>query len=42
LGTVKVQGQIAERDGDVILLGSQYTLQAGDRLVAGVETYGQA
>jgi non-lysosomal glucosylceramidase len=42
-GTVTVQGQVAERDGDVILLGDQHTLQAGDWLVvAGAETYGQA
>jgi hypothetical protein len=42
LGTVTVQGQVAERSGDVILLGHQRILQAGDRLVAGVDTYGQA
>jgi non-lysosomal glucosylceramidase len=42
-GTVTVQGQVAERNGDVILLGDQHNLQAGDWLVvAGVETYGQA
>jgi hypothetical protein len=31
-----------ERIGDVILLGKQHTLQAGDRLVVGVNAYGQA
>jgi hypothetical protein len=42
MGTVTVQGQVAERNGDVILLGRQHILRAGDRLVAGVDTYGQA
>jgi non-lysosomal glucosylceramidase len=42
LGTVTVQGQVAERNGEVILLGRQHILQAGDRLVAKVDTYGQA
>jgi non-lysosomal glucosylceramidase len=42
LGAVTVQGQVAERNGDVILLGRQHILQAGDRLVAEVDTYGQA
>ncbi|MBV9997905.1 MAG: beta-glucosidase [Verrucomicrobia bacterium] len=41
-GAVTVQGQAAERDGDVILLGKDHTLQAGDRLVVSVEPYGEA
>jgi non-lysosomal glucosylceramidase len=36
------QGQAAERDGEVILLGRHHTLQAGDRLVVEVNTNGQA
>jgi non-lysosomal glucosylceramidase len=41
-GAVTVDGQAAERNGDVILLGRQRTLKAGDRLVVGVDGYGQA
>ena len=41
-GTATVEGQAVERDGDVILLGRHHSLQAGDRLVVGVDAYGQA
>jgi hypothetical protein len=41
-GAVTVDGQAAERNGDVILLGRQRILKAGDRLVVGVDGYGQA
>jgi non-lysosomal glucosylceramidase len=40
-GAVTVEGQRVERDGDFILLGKQYTLKAGDRLVLGVDSHGQ-
>jgi non-lysosomal glucosylceramidase len=39
-GTVTVNGQARERDGNVILLGGRHTLLAGDRLVVGMDTYG--
>ena len=39
-GTVTVNGQARERDGNVILLGGRQTLLAGDRLVVGMDTYG--
>ncbi len=39
-GTVTVNGQAKERDGNVILLGGRQTLLAGDRLVMGMDTYG--
>jgi len=41
-GAVTVEGQAAERNGDLILLGRQQTLKAGDRLVVEVDAYGQA
>jgi non-lysosomal glucosylceramidase len=41
-GVATVDGQAAERNGDVILLGRHRTLQAGDRLVVGVDPNGQA
>ncbi|HEY0793910.1 MAG TPA: GH116 family glycosyl-hydrolase [Chthoniobacterales bacterium] len=41
-GAATVDGQAAERDGDVILLGKHRVLQAGDRLIVGVDAYGQA
>jgi hypothetical protein len=41
-GIVTVEGQAAERNGDVILLGKHYMLHDGDRLVVGVDVYGQA
>lgn len=41
-GRVAVDGQAAERNGDLILLGRRHRLQAGDRLVVGVDAYGQA
>ena len=41
-GAVTVEGQAAERDGDLILLGKQHTLKAGDRLVVEADAYGQA
>ena len=41
-GAVTVDGRAAERSGDLILLGRHHTLQAGDRLVVGVDAYGQA
>jgi hypothetical protein len=41
-GAATVEGQAAERDGDLILLGRQHTLKAGDRLVVEVDAYGQA
>jgi non-lysosomal glucosylceramidase len=41
-GRTTVQGQVAARDGDVILLGRDHTLQAGDDLVIEVDAYGQA
>ncbi len=42
LGAATVDGQATERNGDLILLGRHHTLQAGDRLVVGVDAYGQA
>jgi non-lysosomal glucosylceramidase len=39
-GTVTVNGQARERDGNVILLGGRQTLLAGDRLVVRMDTYG--
>jgi hypothetical protein len=39
-GTVTVNGQARERDGNVILLGGRQTLLVGDRLVVGMDTYG--
>ena len=41
-GVATVDGQAAERNGDLILLGRDHTLQAGDRLVVEVDAYGQA
>jgi hypothetical protein len=42
-GVATVEGQAAERNGDVILLGRHHTLQAGESLVVGVDAYyGQA
>jgi non-lysosomal glucosylceramidase len=41
-GAAAVDGQAAERNGDVILLGRQRTLKTGDRLVVEVDGYGQA
>jgi non-lysosomal glucosylceramidase len=41
-GAATVDGQAAERSGEVILLGRQRTLKTGDRLVVGVDGYGQA
>jgi non-lysosomal glucosylceramidase len=41
-GRATVDGHSAERDGDVILLGRQHRLQAGDGMVVGVDAYGQA
>jgi hypothetical protein len=41
-GAVTVDGRAAERSGDLILLGRHHALQAGDRLVVGVDAYGQA
>jgi hypothetical protein len=41
-GAATVEGQATERDGDLILLGRQHTLKAGDRLVVEVDAYGQA
>jgi non-lysosomal glucosylceramidase len=42
LGAATVDGRIAERKDDLILLGNQQTLQAGDRMVLEVHSYGQA
>jgi non-lysosomal glucosylceramidase len=42
LGTATVDGQAVKRDGDMVLLGKQRVLKAGDRLMLGVDTYGQA
>ena len=39
-GPAHRQGQARERDGNVVLLGGRQTLMAGDRLVVGVDTYG--
>jgi non-lysosomal glucosylceramidase len=41
-GIATVGGRAAERKGDVVLLGSHRRLKPGDRLVVGVEAYGQA
>jgi hypothetical protein len=41
-GSPTVEGRAAERDGDVILLGRRHTLQAGNRLVVGVDANGEA
>jgi non-lysosomal glucosylceramidase len=41
-GAATVDGQAAERDGEVVLLARIHRLQAGDRLVVGVDAYGQA
>ena len=41
-GGVTVNGQAAERNGDLILLGRHHTLRVGDRLVVGVNAYGKA
>jgi hypothetical protein len=41
-GSPTVEGQAVERDGDVILLGRRHTLQAGNRLVVGVDANGEA
>jgi non-lysosomal glucosylceramidase len=41
-GSPSVDGRATERDGDVILLGRRHTLQAGDRLVVGVDANGEA
>jgi non-lysosomal glucosylceramidase len=41
-GSPNVEGRAAEREGDVILLGRRRTLQAGDRLVVGVDANGEA
>jgi non-lysosomal glucosylceramidase len=42
-GTATVNGEAAERDGDLILLGRHHALKAGDRLEVGVhDAYGQA
>jgi non-lysosomal glucosylceramidase len=40
-GVASVNGQVTERDGDLILLGRHH-LKTGDRLVVGVDAYGQA
>jgi non-lysosomal glucosylceramidase len=41
-GIATVDGRAAERNGDVVLLGRHRRLKPGDRLVVGVEAYGQA
>jgi non-lysosomal glucosylceramidase len=41
-GVATVQGQVAARNGDLILLGRLHTLQAGDGLVVEVDAYGHA
>jgi non-lysosomal glucosylceramidase len=41
-GIASVNGQVTERDGDLILLGRHHALKAGDRLKVGVDAYGQA
>jgi non-lysosomal glucosylceramidase len=41
-GSATVEGRAANRDGEVILLGNRRTLQAGDRLVVGVDANGEA
>lgn len=41
-GLATVNGRAAERDGNFILLGEHCALKAGDRLVVGVDAYGQA
>jgi uncharacterized protein (DUF608 family) len=41
-GAATVDGWAAERDGDLVLLGRQHALKAGDRLVVGVDAYGEA
>jgi non-lysosomal glucosylceramidase len=39
-GVATVDGQATERDGDLILLGRDHALQAGDRLIVGVDAHG--
>lgn len=39
-GPATVDGQAAERKGDLILLGRDHTLQAGDRLIVGANAHG--
>jgi hypothetical protein len=39
-GPATVDGQVTERDGDLILLGRDHTLQAGDRMIVGVDAHG--
>jgi hypothetical protein len=41
-GVVTVGGQVTERNGDLILLGRHHRLHAGERLVVGLDAYGQA
>jgi uncharacterized protein (DUF608 family) len=41
-GAAVVDGQTAQRDGALILLGKERTLRAGDRLVVEIDAYGQA
>jgi uncharacterized protein (DUF608 family) len=41
-GAATVQGQAAERKGDLIMLGRHYTLKTGDRLVVELGGYGEA
>ena len=41
-GVATVDGEAAERNGDVILFSRHHTLQAGGQLVVGVNAYGQA
>jgi non-lysosomal glucosylceramidase len=41
-GIATVDGQATKRNGDLILLGRDHTLQSGDRLVVGVDAHGQA
>jgi hypothetical protein len=40
-GRVAVDGNVAEREGDVILLGATRKLKVGDRLVVGADARGQ-
>jgi uncharacterized protein (DUF608 family) len=39
-GLATVDGQVTERKGDLILLGRDHTLQAGDRMIVGVDEHG--
>jgi non-lysosomal glucosylceramidase len=39
-GHATVDGQFTERDGDLILLGRDHMLQAGDRMIVGVDAHG--